>query len=79
MNWEVLAMSGAERERVDVLGRLMRGELRQARAAELLGIGVRQVKRLVCVRPGRIEIERVSICTTSPGFSKATCLGLRTA
>jgi len=35
------------RERFDVLRRVMRGELRQARAAELLGIGVRQVKRLV--------------------------------
>ena len=40
-------MSGAERERLDVLRRMMRGELRQARAAELLGVGVRQVKRLV--------------------------------
>src|SRR5271165_5743937 len=40
-------MSGAERERFEVLRRVMRGELRQARAAELLGIGVRQVKRLV--------------------------------
>jgi transposase len=40
-------MSGAERARFDVLRRVMRGELRQARAAELLGIGVRQVKRLV--------------------------------
>jgi hypothetical protein len=37
-----LALSGLERERLDVLRRLMRGELRQARAAELLGIGVRQ-------------------------------------
>jgi transposase len=40
-------MSGLERERLDVLRRLMRGELRQARAAELLGVGVRQVKRQV--------------------------------
>ena len=47
MNGGILAVSGAERERLDVLGRLMRGELRQARAAELLGVGVRQVKRLV--------------------------------
>ena len=47
MEGDVLALSGAERERLDVLGRLMRGELRQARAAELLGVGVRQVKRLV--------------------------------
>jgi len=47
LNGDVLALSGAERERLDVSRRLMRGELRQARAAELLGIGVRQVKRLV--------------------------------
>ena len=47
MSEDVLAMSGAERERVDVLRRVMRGELRQARAAELLGVGVRQAKRLV--------------------------------
>ena len=47
MSGGVLAMSGAERERFEVLRRVMRGELRQARAAELLGIGVRQVKRLV--------------------------------
>src|SRR5271166_2820658 len=47
LNGDVLALSGAERERLDVLRRMMRGELRQARAAELLGIGVRQVKRLV--------------------------------
>ena len=40
-------MSGSERERLDVVTRVMRGELRQARAGELLGIGVRQVKRLV--------------------------------
>ena len=47
MSGDVLAMSGTERERFDILRRVMRGELRQARAAELLGIGVRQVKRLV--------------------------------
>ena len=47
MSGDVLAMSGAERERLDVLRRVMRGELRQARAAELLGVGVRQAKRLV--------------------------------
>ena len=48
MSGDVLAMSGTERERFDILRRVMRGELRQARAAELLGFGVRQVKRLVC-------------------------------
>ena len=47
LNGDGLALSGAERERLDVLRRMMRGELRQARAAELLGVGVRQVKRLV--------------------------------
>src|SRR5208337_798052 len=47
LSGDVLAMSGAERERLDVLRRVMRGELRQARAGELLGIGVRQVKRPV--------------------------------
>ena len=47
LNGDVLALSGAERERLDVLRRMMPGELRQACAAELLGIGVRQVKRLV--------------------------------
>ena len=47
MSGDVLAMSGAQRERVDVLRRVMRGELRQASAAELLGVGVRQAKRLV--------------------------------
>jgi hypothetical protein len=40
-------MSEAERERLDVVGRVLRGELGQARAGELLGIGVRQVKRLL--------------------------------
>jgi transposase len=47
LSGDVLAMSGAERERVDVLRRVLRGELRQVRAAELLGVGVRQAKRLV--------------------------------
>jgi len=47
MSGDMLALSGRERERLDVLRRLERGELRQARAAELLRIGVRQVKRLV--------------------------------
>ncbi len=47
LNGDVLALSGAERERLNVLRRRMRGELRHARAGELLGVGVRQVKRLV--------------------------------
>lgn len=46
MDWDILAMSHRELERLDVLLRLGRGELRQKRAAELLGVGVRQVRRL---------------------------------
>ena len=60
MNGDVLALSGAERERLDVLRRLMRGELRQARAGELLGIGARQVKRLVRSYRGEGEASVVS-------------------
>jgi homeodomain-containing protein len=44
---DILMLSGKERARLDVLRRLSRGELGQARAGELLGIGVRQVKRLL--------------------------------
>jgi transposase len=47
LDGDVLTMSGSERERLEVVGRVLRGELRQVRAGELLGIGVRQVKRLV--------------------------------
>ena len=46
MDGDILAMSGSERDRLDVLKRLSRRELRQGRAAELLCVGVRQVKRL---------------------------------
>jgi transposase len=40
-------MSGRERERAHVIRQVADRQLRQQRAAELLGIGVRQVKRLV--------------------------------
>jgi transposase len=40
-------MSAKERERAHVIRRVAERQLRQQRAAELLGIGVRQVKRLV--------------------------------
>ncbi len=40
-------MSAKERERAHVIRRVAERKLRQGRAAELLGIGVRQVKRLV--------------------------------
>lgn len=39
-------MSAGERDRLAVIRRVAAGELRQARAAELLGLGIRQVKRL---------------------------------
>jgi len=43
---DILEMSGKERERSAIIRRVAGRELKQARAAELLGIGVRQVKRL---------------------------------
>jgi transposase len=43
---DLLTMSGKERERARVIRQVSARELRQARAAELLGITVRQVKRL---------------------------------
>ena len=42
-----MAMSAGELERVVVIRRVVGRELDQARAAELLDIGVRQVKRLI--------------------------------
>ena len=47
MGGDILAMSAKERERSAVIRRVAGRELRQDRAAELLKIGVRQVKRLV--------------------------------
>ena len=47
MAGDILAMSADERERLVVIRRVVERELDQARAAELLDIGVRQVKRLV--------------------------------
>jgi transposase len=44
---DVLEMSAKERERAHVIRQVSERKLRQQRAAELLGIGVRQVKRLV--------------------------------
>lgn len=40
-------MSAKERDRLAVIRRVAGGELKQARACDLLGIGVRQVKRLL--------------------------------
>lgn len=71
-----------------MLRRLMRGELRQARAAELLGVGVRQVKRLVLRhrregdaglisrRRGRPSNNRLGAATTA---AIETALGTRYA
>jgi Helix-turn-helix domain len=44
---DVLAMSAAERDRSHIVRRIVSGELKQVRAAELLGITPRQVGRLV--------------------------------
>jgi hypothetical protein len=44
---DVLAMSAGERDRSHVVRRILAGELKQVRAAELLGITPRQVGRLV--------------------------------
>jgi hypothetical protein len=44
---DILEMSSKERERAHVIRQVSERRLRQARGAELLGIGVRQVKRLV--------------------------------
>ncbi len=47
MDRDIVGMSTRERERGAVIRRVVAGEMTQARAAERLGIGVRQVKRLV--------------------------------
>ena len=43
----ILTMSSKEVERIPVLDRLMRKEIKQNQAAELLRLSVRQVRRLV--------------------------------
>lgn len=47
MDGDVLEMSARERERAHVIRQVSDRKLGQRRAAELLGLGVRQVKRLV--------------------------------
>lgn len=47
MDGDIVEMSAKERERAHVIRQVADRRLRQARACELLGIGVRQVKRLV--------------------------------
>ena len=47
MAGDILSMSAKERDRLSVIRRVAGRELRQDRACELLGLGVRQVKRLV--------------------------------
>jgi transposase len=44
---DIVAMSAKERDRSAVMRRVVACELTQVRAGELLGLGVRQVKRLV--------------------------------
>jgi Helix-turn-helix domain len=43
----IIEMSAKERDRLAVIRRIVAGELTQVRPGELLGLGVRQVKRLV--------------------------------
>jgi len=43
---ETLVMSGRERRRLDVLGRVQRGEVSQRKASELLELSYRQLRRL---------------------------------
>lgn len=47
MDGDIVGMSSKERERAHVIRQVAEGRLRQARAGEQLGLGVRQVKRLV--------------------------------
>lgn len=47
MNGDIIEMSAKERDRSAVMRRVVASELTQVRAGELLGLGVRQVKRLV--------------------------------
>ena len=47
MDGDVVAMSAKERERAHVIRQVADRRMRQGRAAELLGVGVRQIKRLV--------------------------------
>lgn len=43
---ETLRMSGRERQRLGMMGRVARGELKLSKAAELLGVSYRQAKRI---------------------------------
>ena len=47
MDGDIIGMSAAERERAAIVRRVADREIRQKRAGELLGLGERQVKRLV--------------------------------
>jgi transposase len=50
---DVVAMSAKERERAHVIRQVADRRMRQGRAAELLGVGVRQIKRLVALYRSR--------------------------
>lgn len=53
MDGDVVAMSAKERERAHVIRQVADRRMRQGRAAELLGVGVRQIKRLVALYRSR--------------------------
>ncbi len=60
MDGDILAMSAKERGRAYVIRQVAERGMRQSRAAELLGIGIRQVKRLVSAHRRRGERGLVS-------------------
>lgn len=53
MDGDVVAMSAKERDRAHVIRQVADRRMRQGRAAELLGVGVRQIKRLVALYRNR--------------------------
>lgn len=46
---ELYTMSYQELSRLEVIQKLMQREMRQETAAELLGVSIRQVQRLLCL------------------------------
>lgn len=82
MDGDILAMSAEERERAHVIRQVADRRMRQARAAELLGIGVRQVKRLVAAYRRRGDRGLVSGRRGKPSNSRlstATVAAVETA
>lgn len=82
MDGDILAMSAKERERTHVIRQVADKRMRQARAAEVLGIGIRQVKRLVSAYRRRGDRGLVSGRRGKPSnnrLSAATVAAMETA